>query len=106
MTYFDIFKNLQKPDTDKEDFFRKGIPTILNGGEEDLLAFYLANNRNFTDEPSLIVLDNDLWNCYKNNSTVSTKKEIDRNAKKRIMQIEKFYKHIFFKTNLKKNQLT
>ena len=22
MTYFDIFKNLQKPDTDKEDFFK------------------------------------------------------------------------------------
>ncbi len=64
--------------TDKEEFLNKGIPTIVNGGEEDLLAFYLSNNRTFPDEPSMIVLDGNLWNNYINDSTVLDKKEADK----------------------------
>lgn len=63
---------------DKEAFYQKEILTISNGGEEDLLAFYLANNRSFPDKPTMIVLDSDLWESFENDSVVLAKKESDK----------------------------
>lgn len=64
---------------DKESFYREGKLTIFgDGGEEDLLALYLANNREFPEEPTVIVLDDDVWEGFKNAPQVKAKKELDR----------------------------
>lgn len=64
---------------DKESFYQAGKLTIFGGGgEEDLLAFYLVNNREFPEEPTVIVLDDDVWEGFKNLPQVKAKKELDR----------------------------
>lgn len=61
----------------KEDFYYQGKQTLLFG-EEDLLALYLANNRNFPAEPTDIVLDNDLWKEFQETPQIKGKKELDK----------------------------
>jgi len=63
---------------DKEAFYRAGTLTLFDGGgEEDLLAFYLVNGREFPQEPDLIVLDNDVWEAYKRDPKVQAKQKLD-----------------------------
>jgi len=64
---------------DKETFYRAGKLTIFGGGgEEDLLALYLVNNHKFLEDPTVIVLDDDVWEGFKNSTQVKAKKELDR----------------------------
>ncbi|HEX7997693.1 MAG TPA: hypothetical protein VF528_04835 [Pyrinomonadaceae bacterium] len=68
---------------DKEDMYRSGTQTIFNGGgEEDLLALYLHNNRQFPTDPELgapdtIILDDGLWETFRAKPEYLRKKEAD-----------------------------
>lgn len=65
--------------SDKESFYRAGKLTIFGGGgEEDLLALYLANNREFPEGPTVIVLDDDVWEGFNNSPQVKAKKQLDQ----------------------------
>jgi hypothetical protein len=53
--------------TKKEKFYNAGnfFKLIFEGGEEDLLAFYLSNSEEFKLEGTLTILTAGLWNGYK-----------------------------------------
>lgn len=76
MEELDTISDFVKYLVDKESFYQKGKLTIFNG-EENLLAFYLTNNREFPEEPTLIVLDDDLWSGFKSDPRVKAKKKLD-----------------------------
>ena len=62
-TITDFTKYLSK----KEEFYESGnfSKLIFEGGEEDLLAFYLSNSEEFKLQGTLTVLTSGLWNGYK-----------------------------------------
>lgn len=62
-TISDFIKYLAK----KEEFYySENFPKLLvEGGEEDLLAYYLSNSEEFLTEASLIVISEGLWEGYK-----------------------------------------
>ncbi len=62
-TITDFVKYLSR----KEEFYQKGNfgKLIFNGGEEDLLAYYLDNSEEINIEGTLTVLDSGLWDGYK-----------------------------------------
>jgi hypothetical protein len=72
--------------SDKEALYRSGTQTFFNGGgEEDLLALYLHNNRQFpTDEergqPDTIILDDRLWATFTLKPEYLRKKDADRES--------------------------
>ena len=76
MNELDTITDFVKYLTDKEDFFYKGKLTFFSG-EEDLLAFYLSQGRTFPEEPSFVVLDDNLWDGFSKMSEVVAKKERD-----------------------------
>lgn len=56
MGELDTISDFVKYLVDKEAFYRAGKLTLFDGGgEEDLLALYLASGRKFPEEPDLIV---------------------------------------------------
>ena len=78
MQELDTISDFVKYLVDKETFYRAGKLTLFDGGgEEDLLAFYLASGRKFPEEPDLIVLDNDLWETFKRDPEFQAKKKLD-----------------------------
>jgi hypothetical protein len=78
MTELDTISDFVKYLDDKEAFYHAGKLTLFHGGgEEDLLAFYLASGRTFPDEPDFIVLDNHLWETFNKDPQVRTKKKLD-----------------------------
>ncbi|MGD0235476.1 MAG: NERD domain-containing protein [Syntrophorhabdales bacterium] len=62
---------------DKETLYSSGIETVLNGGEEDLLALYLHNGRAFPVGRDLLVLDDSLWQAFTNKPEYLAKKKED-----------------------------
>lgn len=71
--------------SDKETLYRGGTQTIFNGGEEDLLALYLHNNRQFPSDPELgtpdtIILDDDLWETFRVKPEYIRKKQVDEES--------------------------
>lgn len=76
MNELDTIADFVKYLIDKENFYRKGKLTLFSG-EEDLLAFYLSQGRIFPEEPSFIVLDDNLWDGFSKMSEVVAKKERD-----------------------------
>ena len=57
-------------------FYRAGKLTLFDsGGEEDLLALYLVCDRQFPEEPEFIVLDDDLWDHFKSDPAVLSRKK-------------------------------
>lgn len=77
MNELDTITDLVTYLTDKENFYRQGKQTFFTG-EEDLLAFYLVNNREFPNEPTEIVFDTGLWKGFKEYPQIMAKKESDR----------------------------
>jgi len=73
----DTISDFVKYLTDKEDFYRSGKTTLLTGGEEDFLAFYLSNNREFPSEINTLVLEDDLWSGLSSDSQYLEKKKLD-----------------------------
>src|SRR5262249_10593981 len=47
----------------KEECFQRGTAALFYG-EEDLLALYLSNDREFPPEPDFIALDGELWDSF------------------------------------------
>ena len=79
MEELDTISDFVKYLVDKEAFYRTGKLTLFDGGgEENLLALYLASGRKFPEEPDLIVLDDDLWESFKNDPAVQEKKRLDK----------------------------
>jgi hypothetical protein len=78
MGELDTISDFVKYLVDKETFYRQGKQTAFSGGEEDLLAFYLRNDREFPEGPTFIVLNDDLWRGFKNNPQVKAKKKLDK----------------------------
>lgn len=73
MNELDTISEFVKYLADKEALYARGAMTMFSsGGEEDLLAFYLHQGREFPEEPDFLVLDGDLW------STVTKKPEWGR----------------------------
>lgn len=48
----------------KETFYKRGAETIYHGGEEDLLGFYLLNNKTLPEKADSLILTDDLWSGY------------------------------------------
>lgn len=76
---------------EKENLYKRGVYTLFEGGEEDLLAYYLLNNHKFPKKYEGMVLMDDLWKGYKKES---------REIKKRLRisyfwddLIKDFYRH-------------
>ena len=61
----------------KEALYISGKTTLLQGGEEDLLALYLHNGRQFPENVDLFVIDDNLWAGFKENEYYKAKKEAD-----------------------------
>lgn len=62
-TITDFTKYMSK----KEEFYKSGSMSklIFEGGEEDLLAFYLDNSEEFNPKGTLTILTSGLWDGYK-----------------------------------------
>lgn len=63
---------------EKEQFLKSGVLPIISGGEEDLLAFYLSENRKFPKNFDTVVLDDNLWNGFSKEKVYLSKKESDK----------------------------
>jgi hypothetical protein len=61
----------------KEALYLSGKTTLFQGGEEDLLALYLHNGRQFPEKFDLLVIDNNLWAGLKDNEYYKARKEAD-----------------------------
>lgn len=61
---------------DKENFLSK-TSIIINGGEEDLLAFYLHKDRQFPSEVDLMILEDDRWEELSNKPEFKAKLQRD-----------------------------
>ena len=62
----------------KEQLYARGAKTVFaSGGEENLLASYLQNGREFPDEADLIILDGGLWGAFIGTPQYRAKKEAD-----------------------------
>ncbi len=64
----------------KEVLIRSDKQLIILGGEEELLAFYLLNNRSFErfDEANAIMIDQGSWEKFRNSQEYKEKKKQDR----------------------------
>lgn len=71
-TVSDFIEYLQK----KEDFLKKSKKII--GSEEDILAFYLHQNRAFPENADLLIFGDDLWKEVSNKKEYKIKKKIDK----------------------------
>jgi hypothetical protein len=61
----------------KEALYLSGKTTLFEGGEEDLLALYLHNGRQFPEKFDLFVIDDNLWAGFKDNEYYKARKEAD-----------------------------
>ena len=71
-TVADFIEYLQK-----KEFFLNANKKII-GSEEDILAIYLYQNRNFPDNADLVILDDDLWIEVSNKIEYQQKKKLDK----------------------------
>jgi hypothetical protein len=79
MEELDTISDFVKYLADKEAFYRAGKLTLFDGGgEEDLLALYLVSGQRFPEEPDLIVLDDNLWETFKEDPDFQAKQELDK----------------------------
>lgn len=74
-TISDFVKYLKK----KQDLLTKDLKIIINGGEEELLAYYLINNRDFKEfyKRDIIFIDEGSWKHLKNKDEYKRKKKED-----------------------------
>lgn len=64
----------------KEEFLKKNKSLIIMGGEEELLAFYLMNNRGFNrfNRATHIIIDSGSWEHFQNKTEYKAKKKADK----------------------------
>jgi len=65
---------------EKEVLVRTGKKIVLLGGEEELLAFYLMNNRSFGrfKDATMIIIDEGSWSHLQHKPEYKAKKELDK----------------------------
>lgn len=79
MNELDTISDFVKYLADKESLYARGVLTMFSsGGEEDLLAFYLHQGRQFPEEPDFLVFDGDLWATLTNKPEWKRRKEADK----------------------------
>src|SRR3989304_10407841 len=66
--------------TAKSDLLSNTQLTILEGGEEDLLAYYLANNRVFPKTTGLAIIGDGIWEKFHNSAPYQSKREADKHS--------------------------
>ncbi len=64
----------------KEALLNAGVLAVMEGQEEDLLAFYLHQGRAFPQGPDMIVVGNDLWSALIKKPEWTARKEADRQS--------------------------
>jgi hypothetical protein len=64
----------------KENLYKTGIETVLQGAEEDLLALYLHNGRKFPTEYDQLILDDTLWAGLIKKKEYKAKKIVDKDS--------------------------
>lgn len=116
MNELDTISDFVKYLADKEDLYARGVLTMFaSGGEEDLLAFYLHQGRQFPEEPDLMVLDGDLWGTLTEKPEWGRRKEADKASYAWDRLIESLYEdfrnrrilvsgHHFSATSLMENE--
>lgn len=78
MTELDTISDFVGYLVEKESFYRQGKLTLFDGGgEEDLLALYLASGRTFPGEPDFIVLDDNLWEAFSRDKHARSEKKLN-----------------------------
>lgn len=80
MIELDTITDFVKYLKDKKTLHSSGIETVLNGGEEDLLAIYLHNGRTFPIGRDLLVLEDDLWTTFVNKPKYLARKKEDEKS--------------------------
>lgn len=65
---------------DKENFLISGKKITITGGEEDLLALYLYNGRQFLTAHDHIVVGNDLWDGFTGREEYKNKQAANANS--------------------------
>ena len=79
MNELDTISDFTKYLIDKEALYARGVLTMFSkGGEEDMLAFYLHQGREFPAEPDFLVFDDDLWDALTKKPEWARRKEADR----------------------------
>ena len=66
--------------SDKEKLYLSGVRTVLAGGEEDLLALYLSNDRTFPFACSTLVIEDSLWKDFISGPQYYAKKRVDADS--------------------------
>lgn len=61
----------------KEDFISKEESLFIEGGEEDLLAYYLTNNRCFPDNVGKLIISSGVWDEFEHSKAYSNRKRED-----------------------------
>ncbi len=61
----------------KEALYLSGRTTLFQGGEEDLLALYLYNGCQFPEKYDLHIIDDNLWDGFKDNDHYKARKAAD-----------------------------
>lgn len=78
MNELDTISDFVKYLDDKEALYARGATTMFSsGGEEDLLAFYLHQGRQFPEEADFLVLDGELWGTLTKRPEWGRRKEAD-----------------------------
>lgn len=79
MNELDTVTDFVKYLSDKEELYTKGKLTLFaSGGEEDMLAYYLHNGREFPDRFDVFVFDSDYWSALIGKPEWLARKEADR----------------------------
>ncbi|MBE9593250.1 MAG: NERD domain-containing protein, partial [Proteobacteria bacterium] len=78
MNELDTISDFVKYLIDKESLYSSKVETCFKGGEEDLLALYLQNGRNFPSNYDLIIIDDNLWVNFTKKREYHAKKEADK----------------------------
>jgi len=64
----------------KEELYASNVALLIQGSEEDLLALYLHNGREFPKGPDAYVLDEDLWPSFSRKPEYLAKKAADADS--------------------------
>lgn len=77
MNELDTISDFVKYLSDKEDLYARGAMTVFTS-ERDLLAFYLRQNREFPQDPDILIFEDDLWESFVKKPEYRAKKEADQ----------------------------
>jgi hypothetical protein len=93
LTELDTITDFVQYLSDKEAFFSGGVRIVIEGGEEDVLALYLANNRSFPEKCDFIIIENALWANFQKKPEYRAKKIADGDSQIWDKLIEEFCGH-------------